>query len=144
MKIRKASIEDIEDLTSLMEQLGYPTSVDKMEERFNHILAEPSYTTFVGDLDGKAVGMVGLNKSMFYERDGTYVRIVAFVVDAKHRRKGIGRKLLEQAEEWAKEQGAISIELNSGNRDERREAHQFYRKMGYENKSIGYSKSLEN
>ncbi len=40
-------------------------------------------------------------KGFYYELDGFYVRIVALVVDSNYRNKGIGKKLLEEAESWA-------------------------------------------
>lgn len=142
MNIRKATINDVPELVSLMDQLGYPTSVDTFKIRFNAITVNQHYYTLVAELDRKVIGMVGLCTSLFYEYDGSYVRIVAFVVDPNHRRKGIGKKLIQEAENWAKEQGAIAIGLNSGNREERKNAHQFYLNMGYKDKSIGFSKSL--
>lgn len=142
MEIRKATINDIPEMVSLMEQLGYPTSVEKLALRFNAIEANPNYHTLVAELDGKVVGMAGLCTSLFYEYDGFYVRIVAFVVDSNCRRKGIGKKLIQEAERWAREQGAITIILNSGNREERKGAHQFYLSMGYAAKSVGFSKRL--
>jgi GNAT superfamily N-acetyltransferase len=142
MKIRKATINDIPRLVILMEQLGYPTSLEQMELRFNAIAAHPNYYTLVAELEGKVVGMAGLCTSLFYEYDGSYVQIVAFVVDSNYRRKGIGEKLIHQAERWAREQGAIAIGLNSGNREERKGAHQFYHNMGYKDKSIGFAKNL--
>jgi GNAT superfamily N-acetyltransferase len=142
MDIREAKINDVPDLVLLLEQLGYPTSVDNFKIRFNAIVANPSYHTLVAELDGEIVGMAGLCSSLFYEYDGSYVRVVAFVVDTNHRRKGISKKLVQEAENWAKEQGAIAIGLNSGNREERKNAHQFYLNMGYKDKSIGFSKSL--
>ncbi|WP_242698129.1 GNAT family N-acetyltransferase [Bacillus sp. SD088] len=51
--------------------------------------------------------------------DGFYIRIVAFVVDSNYRGKGIGKKLLAEAESWARRIGATGIGLNSGNRPER-------------------------
>lgn len=143
MEIRKATIVDIPELVVLMEELGYPTSFDKMELRFNAIEADPTYHTLVAELDGKVVGMAGLCTSLFYEYDGSYVRIVAFVVDTNYRKKGIGKNLIKEAESWAREQGAISIRLNSGNREERKGAHQFYLNMGYNDKSIGFTKNLD-
>ncbi|MCM3677052.1 GNAT family N-acetyltransferase [Peribacillus simplex] len=142
MEIREATINDIPELVVLMEQLGYPTSVNKMKIRFNAISANSSYHTLVADYDGKVVGMAGLCTNVFYEYDGSYVRIVAFVVDVNYRKKGIGKKLIQEAESWARKQGAISIGLNSGNREERKGAHQFYLIMGYKDKSIGFTKNL--
>lgn len=67
--------------------------------------------------------MAGLCTGLFYEFDGSYVRIVAFVVDSNYRRKGIGKNLIQEAENWAKKQGAIAIGLNSGNCEERKAEH---------------------
>jgi GNAT superfamily N-acetyltransferase len=125
-----------------LEQLGYPTSVEQMRIRFSNIQSNPSYHTLVAEYDGKVVGMVGLCIGVFYELDGSYVRIVAFVVDSNYRGKGIGKNLIQEAESWARRQGAIGIGINSGNRVERLIAHKFYMNMGYEEKSIGFAKNL--
>ena len=143
MHIRTANIHDIKALTSLMEQLGYPTTEDQMTGRLQALAAHPSYHTLVAEMDGHVVGMAGLCQSLFYEQDGCYVRIQAFVVDDYYRRKGIGQKLLEAIECWAVEQGASALVLNSGNREERNAAHQFYKQQGFEGKSTGFIKQLK-
>ncbi len=144
MNVRDASINDIPELVPLMEQLGYPTSVDKFKKRFNAIAENSNYRTFVAEMNGKVVGMAGSCLGMFYEHDGSYVQIIAFVVDTNYRRKGIGEKLIQAVENWAKTQGAMTIALNSGSRLEREGAHQFYSNMGFISKSIGLQKSLSN
>ncbi|MDR4886000.1 GNAT family N-acetyltransferase [Fredinandcohnia sp. QZ13] len=142
MEIRIATINDVEDLTSLVNQLGYPTTVESMKVRFENIESNPDYHTLIASYDSKTVGMIGMVKGYYYEIDGLYVRIVAFVVDSNFRRKGIGKELLEEAESWARRGGAVGIGLNSGNRRERINAHKFYKNMGYVEKSIGFAKSL--
>ncbi|MBS4206315.1 GNAT family N-acetyltransferase [Lederbergia citrea] len=142
MEIREATINDVEELTSLVEQLGYPATVESMKTRFKNIESNPDYHTLLASYDGKIVGMIGLVKVFYYEIDGSYVRIVAFVVDSNYRSKGIGKNLLEEAESWARKTGATGIGLNSGNRPERTNAHNFYKNMGYIEKSIGFAKSL--
>jgi len=74
--------------------------------------------------------------------NGSYVRILAFVVDSNYRSKGIGKKLLEEAENWARWIGALCKGLNSGKRPERLIAHNINKNMGYVEKSIGFAKSL--
>lgn len=88
--------------------------------------------------------MIGLYIQHFYEYDGSFAQIGVFVVDEKYRGKGIGKKLLITAEKWAEEQGALKVLINSGNRDERKESHSFYNKMGYKAKSIGFLKDIRN
>gem|GEM_PF-6746079 len=57
MHIRTANIHDIKALTSLMEQLGYPTTEDQMTGRLQALAAHPSYPTLVAEKDGHVVGM---------------------------------------------------------------------------------------
>lgn len=142
MKVREATKNDVSQMVTLMEQLGYPSSLEQFEQRFESIFTNPCYHTLVAELENQIVGMAGLCTDLFYEYDGSYVRIVAFVVDSNYRRRGIGKKLMQEIESWARNQGVIAIALNSGNRKERKDAHQFYLSMGFEAKSIGYDKPL--
>ncbi len=142
MEVREATMNDITELTALMEHLGYPTTIDNMKKRFSNIRKNPYYHTLLASYEGKVVGMIGLNKGYYYELDGSYVRIVALVVDPNYRNKGIGNKLVEEAECWARKNGATGIGLNSGNRPERINAHKFYKNRGYTEKSVGFTKSL--
>jgi GNAT superfamily N-acetyltransferase len=84
----------------------------------------------VAEYNEDVVGMIGLCSGYFYEKNGLYVRIVALVVESKYRNMGIGKKLMEEAENWARKQGAISIGLNSGNREERKMHINFIFKWG--------------
>ncbi|MEI4529354.1 GNAT family N-acetyltransferase [Priestia megaterium] len=143
MKVREFQIEDTPQLVHLMDQLGYPTSLEKLEIRLSNIQSQANYHTLVAELNNKIVGMVGLCHNLFYEYDNSYVRIVAFIVDINHRRKGIGERLMCEAEKWAINQGATYIMLNSGNREERKAAHKFYLNMRYKDMSTGFSKLLD-
>jgi len=140
--IRDALVEDIEALTLLMADLGYPTSITDMQNRFESIAAHPDYKTIIAVLNYEVVGMAGLSKGIYYEMNGTYMRIVAFVVKQSYRKMGIGRQLISAAENWAIEQGLTTVIINSGNRDERLASHAFYGEMGYSVKSLGFVKKL--
>jgi len=142
LTIRDALIEDIEALTLLMADLGYPTSITDMQTRFKSIAAHPDYKTIIAVLNYEVVGMAGLSKGIYYEMNGTYMRIVAFVVKQGCRNMGIGRQLISAAENWAIEQGLTTVIINSGNRDERLASHAFYGEMGYSVKSLGFVKKL--
>lgn len=142
MDIRIPTSLDIPHITELMNQLGYPTTIEQMTKRFTHIQSLPYYHTLVAEEDKRVVALVGLSTGVFYEHDGVSVRIVAFVVHKEYRRRGIGEKLLKAAEQWAILQGATGIGLNSGNREERQAAHAFYQTLGYEAKSTGFQKQL--
>jgi GNAT superfamily N-acetyltransferase len=142
MNIRESIETDIPDLSSLMNQLGYPTTEKEMAIRYNKLNNDSHYFTFVAEINGKIAGMIGIFKGHFYEKNEVSIRIVAFVVDEQFRNIGIGKKLVNYAEKWAKEQGALGIGLTSGKRDERKAAHYFYKSLGYVDSSIGFVKNL--
>ena len=78
--VRDARKEDIEELTLLMTDLGYPTTLAEFKARFENISAHPDYRTIVALANGEMVGMAGLSRNIFYEMNGNYMRILAFVV----------------------------------------------------------------
>ena len=140
--IRDAREGDIPQLTILMAELGYPTTDEHVSVRFASVSKHPDYRTLVITDNDIAIGMAGLAKGIWYEKDGTFVRILAFVVSEDYRGKGIGKLLIASVEEWARELGANSVILSSGNRDERIGAHIFYQNLGYEIKSSGFIKQF--
>jgi len=141
--IRLATEADVKGLAKLMGELGYPTTEKDMEQRFKKINANPLYRTIVAEIDGSIVGMVGMIVGYRYENNEDYIRIVALVVDSKYRKKGIGKNLIEKAEEWAINQGIKTLVLNSGNRVVRNDAHQFYVHNGFEGRATGFYKELD-
>lgn len=140
--IREAHQQDISTLIILMEQLGYPTTEEAIKVRVEALQQHEDYQMFVAEVDEQVIGMIGLIRELRFERDGVHVRIGSLVVDEQHRGSGIGHSLIQAAEGWAGSVGAQAIALNSGNRDERAGAHQFYRKLGFEGLSTGFVKKL--
>lgn len=141
--IRDAKDNDVNGLAILMNELGYPTTTNQMKQRLSNIIINPFYRTFVYERDKQIVGMIGMILGFRYEKDESYIRIVAFVVNSKYRGQGIGTLLLSEAEKWARSNGAKMITLNSGDRSERFNAHNFYLSNGFEGKAIGFYKVLE-
>jgi GNAT superfamily N-acetyltransferase len=139
---REAANKDIPDLARLMGELGYPVSKEQMEKRLKAIFSHPDYCTIVACLKDKVIGMAGFHTGLLYNIDGTHIRIIALVTDKEFRGIGAGKKLLQAVEHIAEQLGAAAIVLNSGNRGERKDAHQFYIGLGYQAKSIGFVKNL--
>lgn len=63
------------------------------------------------------------------------------VVDDEHRSTGVGAALLEHFERRARAAGCRTVELDSGR--QRLDAHRFYRRLGYEDVSRHFRRSLE-
>ena len=109
--IREAEPTDIFALTDLMNELGYDTTINEMKVRFENIQNHTDYKTVVGAADTEILGMVGLSKNYSYERNGIYVRVLALVTRSNFRQKGIGKKLMDVAENWAREIGLTKFYL---------------------------------
>jgi GNAT superfamily N-acetyltransferase len=140
--IRNFEWSDLTSVTDLTNELSYPTTVEQMKIRMEQILQMDNYWTFVAVLDNQVVGYIGINKNYFWEQDGNFIRIQALVVKREYRRHHVGQRLIEAAENHARQLKSRLLILNSGNREERQAAHQFYPKMGFEGKSTGYVKLL--
>ena len=140
--IKEAGSSDFAALTELMNELGYHTTIDEMIARLENIQNHMDYKTFIATNDSQILGMVGMMKNYSYEQNGIYVRVLALVTRSQFRQRGIGKKLMDAAENWAKELGAVKVLLNCGNREERSTAHLFYKKIGYQIKSSGFIKNL--
>jgi GNAT superfamily N-acetyltransferase len=142
MHIRPYQNSDIPAIAKLMGELGYPTSVEQMEKRLASHASAPSYLTWLAIIDNEIAGMIGFAQNFFWERDGFYIRIQVLVVGNDFRRKGVGECLISAVEKQARHLGAAYIMLNSGLKESRHAAHEFYPKMGFVYTSAGYFKEL--
>lgn len=136
-------LNKIKELLVLYEDLGYPTIAKDLSIRLNNIFYHQDYYLLLLVKDDVIIGLSGMCKMMFYEKNGEYMRLLAFVINSNYREKGYGTLLLKESENLATQLGCKAITLNSGNRNERDNAHKFYKSNGFDNKSSGFSKNLE-
>ncbi|MBW4085615.1 GNAT family N-acetyltransferase [Paenibacillus sp. S150] len=144
LQIRKCGLNDLERVTALLREFGYPTTLSVMKERMEDMENDPFNCTLVAELDNEVVGMVGLRKvRSYYKHAECITEITALIVAEELRGNGLGKRLVSAAEDWARQQGCCQLFLRSGNRVERAPAHAFYRHIGFE-KTTGYrfNKSL--
>ena len=137
-------LNKIDELLVLYEDLGYPTIEEDLVNRLNKIYSHEDYYLLLLIKDDVIIGLSGMCKMLFYEKNGEYMRLLAFVINSSYRGKGYGTLLLKESEVLAIQLGCKTITLNSGNREERDNAHSFYKINGFENKSSGFSKSIDN
>ena len=130
-------MQDADQLAILNGQLGYPSHPDQVRARLEILLADPDQSIFVADQFEKGVvGWVHVYKQALLESDLS-AEIGGLVVDQDCRRLGIGEKLMEAAETWARQNGCPSLHLRSN--IIRTGAHAFYRRLGYEINKTQYS-----
>lgn len=140
--IRPFESADIEAMTELMSDLGYPTPVDQMRKRMELIEATPMYFTFVAEIEGKVVGMMGIRQSYNYEEDGCATQISLLVTKLEYQGHGVGTAFIKFIEEWAIERNSESIYLTSGIKPERVKAHEFYQSLGFDINGYRFVKKL--
>ena len=130
--IRQYHSSDLIELAQLMDDLGYPTTPEVMTRRMALFELNPSYRTFVATWDNKVVGMLGVNMTMNYESDDLVTHIISLVVGEAFQGKGIGKKLMSFIEAWAIDNGSQVLYLTSGIKEERKRAHEFYKRLGFD------------
>ncbi len=130
MRIRLALPADAPAVNELLHQLGYPQNdAADTEARIRTWDDDPAGAAFVADDDGVVTGLIAVNVCPFFERAGSWARIVALVVSERARGQGVGSHLVTAAESFATSRGCLRMEVTSA--DRRRDAHEFYRHHGY-------------
>jgi GNAT superfamily N-acetyltransferase len=139
-QLREARPADAARIVELIDQLGHP--IDEKQVRRNlAALKKTGETPLVATLGKKVVGLIGLHRMVTIHRDAPVGRIPVLIVAEEARGHGIGRMLVDAAEQWCRKQGCKLIEVTSN--DRRAEAHAFYRHLDYERTSIRFFKKLQ-
>jgi GNAT superfamily N-acetyltransferase len=138
-KLREAKPGDAPRLVELIHELGHEIS-EKQVRKNLAALKKSGETPLVATLDKKIVGMCGVGRRIVIHRPAPLGRITALVVSKDAQGHGLGRVLVEAAEEWMRKKGCHLVEVTSN--DRRAAAHAFYRHMGYERSSIRFFKKL--
>jgi GNAT superfamily N-acetyltransferase len=138
--LREPRPEDVGAVAELLDELGYPSSVDQAAERIARIGHDPSTLLLVAELDGEVAGLAALHVQHLIERDDLGCSVAALVVAQRFRRRGIGARLSEAIEAEARARGCESLVLHTAHR--RADAHAFYESLGYEHTGRRYAKTL--
>ena len=128
--IRPAKLEDSLAIAVLCGQLGYPSTVEAVQNRLAQIVGLEDHAVFVAvHSEAGVVGWVHVYISYLLERD-PQSEIGGLVVSEAHRRSSAGSLLMQQAEKWTSQHGGQAVCLRSNL--VREGAHAFYRRIGYE------------
>ena len=140
--IRNATIEDFGKVYPLFEQLWPNKALNRTElnKVFNRGITSETDVLLCAVLDNEILGFCAYAIVNNLWQEGYISYIYAMVIDEKHRGKGFGSKLLNEAIDKSKQQGMKRVELDSG--FQREKAHQFYTKLGFENRAYLFSFTL--
>jgi GNAT superfamily N-acetyltransferase len=140
LTVRLAEAADAAALARLMGELGYETRVSEMQMRLEAISLDPRYRTFVAVKNGKICGMIGTFSQFVYEHNDPTGRILALVVSDGERGSGVGKRLIAAAENDFAQRNVRRIAVYTHLR--RKDAHEFYERVGYENNGLRFVKTL--
>ena len=139
--VRRAAREDAGTIAQLLAELGYPATVEEVEQRLAALGVDDRVL-----LADDGAGMAVLHRiPRLAEGDG-FVRITALVVGRESRQRGVGQALVAAVEAAARDWECTLIEVSSGRRPEREFAHRFYRAAGFSDtasRSVRYWKRLD-
>ena len=133
MKIEITSLEALDTAAHLIERQfeehGIETSGEEVRLAVRGLLAEPSRGAVVIARDPEAVGIVVLAYIWALEHGGRVAWLDELFVVPERRNRGIGRALLQQALEVARDAGcrAVDLEVDAGHA----RAEELYQREGF-------------
>ena len=129
MKIRAARAADAPALAKLILNLGYPSTAHELPPRLMLVEGQGDTVLVAEDDAGQDVGFSALHLMRLFHQRKPLGYITAFVTDPAAQRTGVGRRLLEASEVWARERGCYRLTVTSA--EQRAGAHDFYAACGY-------------
>lgn len=156
LNIREAAASDYEGLCVLFEEgdalhrehlpwiFRKPTGAVRERDYVDGLIADEAVGFFVAEAGDRLIGFIHVvikespELPIFAPR--RYAVVDNVVVKREFRRTGVGRALMEKAEEWAAVEGAESVELNVWEFNQ--EAVEFYQSLRYETASRKMTKRL--
>lgn len=151
MRIRDAQASDGDAVIEMAERLqeGVAPWRDPQEVRHAVIgwvresladLGDPDARAFVAERNGEVVGFVcASERSHFTGEVDTYIGELVVAKNAEG--SGIGRALVEAAEDWGRSRGRRRVAVDTGAANG--PASQFYAALGYEEEDITVSRAID-
>jgi len=135
LTIRPAETTDGDSIAALFTDEGYPAGPSDIVERMTRFGSEHSRVV-IAEHEGTVLGFVAVHALPRFEHDDRILRVLALVVDAGARDRGVGHRLMSEAERIAGELGAAFVEVTAGHH--RPEAYRLYESMGYDPSVAAY------
>jgi len=133
--LRAATDADAERIAGLFTDEGYPSGPSDIVERLERFSSEHSQV-IVADNGGEVLGFVAIHALPRFEHSDRILRVMALVVDAGVRERGVGRLLMEEAERLGRDLGAVFAEVTAGHH--RPDARRLYEDLGYDASVAAY------
>lgn len=126
---RPSTPADAKRIAALFTDEGYPVAPSVVAARLARFDGDGS-RVIVADTEGTVIGFIAYHVIPRFEHDDEAIRILALVVDAGARARGVGRRLIGEVERVATERKAAFVEVTAGHH--RPDARRLYESLGYD------------
>jgi GNAT superfamily N-acetyltransferase len=127
--VRAANAADAGRLAALLTDEGYPAGETDLAARIERFSAPDSHV-LIAEASGEVIGFIAFHLIPRFETDDRFARIVVLVVDPGVRERGIGKRLMADAERVARDEGAAFLEVTAGHH--RPDARKLFESLGYD------------
>ena len=147
ISVRVATKKEVPEILGLLYELGRPkpekdSDVDGFRNLAKKYISDSDKLILIAIYN--EIEIVGAASVLFLPRlnhTSVEMYIPELTVLEKYQRKGIGKKLIDSCINLAKERKCHRIRLESGN--QRKESHEFYLSLGFEQSSLSFSMNLD-
>ena len=140
LRVRAVEAGDAAALARLCSQLGYPAEPADMPARIAQLQRDSGASALVAYDGDSVVGMITTHVRHTMNHPAPIAQITLLVVDETRRRSGVGRILVEAAEDWARLCGCKRIVVTTAL--QRAGAHAFYERLAYAHTGRRYGKDF--
>lgn len=129
---REINIEDTQEVAEICkEALGYDIDVENVEKQIAKLTDDKKQHIIIGYEDENTRKIIGFVHAQMYESfySNLGLNILGLAVNPDFQGRGIGRKLMNELENYAVDNNISFIRLNSAMK--REDAHNFYEHIGY-------------
>ena len=144
MILRKLNEHDIPGLALIYKQFwNEESSIDKMVSLYKKLMLDENYIILCAVSENRLVGSIqGIICYELYGDCKPFLVVENMIVDKEHRRKGVGKLLFNELEDYARQNECYQILLIT-ERD-RNDACGFYENVGFsKGKHAGFKKPLK-
>ncbi len=141
MNLRDATSRDVQAISALLAELGYPLTPEVVHATLARIAQlGPAFFVIVAEEADQVVGVASGFATPVLHREQPVGRLSVLVVARSHAGRGVGSALVTAAENRFASLGCRRIEVTSAGH--RHEAHAFYRHRGYDQQGLRFVREL--
>lgn len=126
-EIREAELKHADTIVSLTNELGYISTVEKIKDKLNRFAQSPDQVIFVAVRDD-TIGWIHVTLAEPLESE-IFAELRGIVVKEEYRGQGVGKKLIQAAEQWTRNKGISRIRIRTNIK--RRAVRKYYRSLGF-------------